>query len=95
MFDDDAGRRVKFRHTGKRRIRIRLFAAARDACRPLVDDAVWDATVFWALCEIGWNKALDAASHPDPGQRATAAAELAWWVQRADAALYRNAAALL
>ena len=70
--------------------RAAVLAAAREACRPLVDDTVWDATVFWALCELGWNKALDAATHADPAQRAAAAAELAWWVERADAALSRN-----
>lgn len=72
-----------------------VFAAAREACRPLVDDIAWDATVFWALCELGWNKALDAATHTDPAQRAAAAAELAWWVERADAALSRHAASLV
>ena len=70
--------------------RAAVLAAAREACRPLVDDVVWDATVFWALCELGWNKALDATTHADPAQRAAAAAELAWWVERADAALSRN-----
>ena len=73
--------------------REEVLAAAREACRPLVDDAVWDATVFWALCELGWNKALDAATQPDPVQRAAAAAELAWWVAQADAALSHNSAA--
>ncbi len=74
--------------------RDRVLAAARDACRDLVDDAVWDATVFWALCELGWNKALDAATHPDPTHRACAADELTWWVGRADAALTRYPALL-
>ncbi len=74
--------------------RADVFAAARAACRPLVDDTVWDATVFWALCELGWNKALDAGTHTDPAHRAAAAAELAWWVERAEAALSRHAAAL-
>ena len=73
--------------------RAAVLAAAREACRPLVDDTVWDATVFWALCELGWNKALDATTHADPVQRAAAAAELAWWVAQADAALSRNSAA--
>jgi hypothetical protein len=72
--------------------RDRVLAAAREACRDLVDDEVWEATVFWALCEIGWNKALDAATHPDAAQRAVAADELAWWVERADAALNLHAA---
>jgi hypothetical protein len=74
--------------------RAAVLAAARAACLPLVDDAVWDATVFWALCELGWNKALDAATHADPAQRAAAADELAWWVAHADAALSRNSATL-
>ena len=73
--------------------RAAVLAAAREACRPLVDDTVWDATVFWALCELGWNKALDATTHADPVQRAAAADELAWWVAQADAALSRNSAA--
>lgn len=68
-----------------------VLAAARRACAGLVDDRVWEATLFWALCELGWNKALDAATHPDPAQRAAAADELAWWVARADAALGRVA----
>jgi hypothetical protein len=70
-----------------------VLAAAREACRPLVDDPVWDATVFWALCELGWNKALDATTHTDPVQRAAAADELDWWVAHADAALSRSSAA--
>lgn len=74
--------------------RADVLAAAREACRPLVEDDVWDATVFWALCELGWNKALDAATHADPAHRAAAAAELAWWVQRAEAALSRHAGSL-
>jgi hypothetical protein len=64
-----------------------VFAAARDACRDLVDDTVWDATVFWALCELGWNKGLDAATHPDETQRARARTELTWWSERASTAL--------
>jgi hypothetical protein len=69
--------------------RTEVFAAAREACRPLVDDTVWDATVFWALCELGWNKALDAANHADPIQRVAAACELDWWVAQVDGALFR------
>jgi hypothetical protein len=70
-----------------------VLAAARDACRDLVDDTVWDATVFWALCELGWNKALDAATHPDPAQRARACDELAWWSRQARTALHAVAPA--
>ena len=71
-----------------------VLAAAREACRPLVDDTVWDATLFWALCELGWNKALDATTHADPVQRAAAADELDRWVAHADAALSRSSPAL-
>lgn len=35
------------------------------------------------LCDFGWNKALDAAEHPDPAKRSAEAAELAWWCARA------------
>ena len=70
-----------------------ILAAARDACRDLVDDTVWNATVFWALCELGWNKALDAATHPDETQRARARHELTWWSEQAYTAL--NASATL
>lgn len=66
-----------------------LLALCRDACGSLVDDAVWDASLLWALCELGWNKALDAATHADRRQRARAASELAWWSERAADALGR------
>lgn len=69
-----------------------ILAVARDACRSLVDDTVWNATVFWALCELGWNKALDAATHPDETQRARARHELTWWTEQAFTALNASAA---
>ncbi|MDP1820127.1 MAG: phosphotransferase [Acidimicrobiales bacterium] len=64
-----------------------ILASARDACRDLVDDTVWNATMFWALCELGWNKALDATTHPDETQRARARHELTWWTAQAYPAL--------
>ena len=64
-----------------------VLLKARDACRDLVDDTAWRATLFWALCELGWNKALDAATHPDHYERARARRELRWWVGQADSAL--------
>jgi aminoglycoside phosphotransferase (APT) family kinase protein len=69
------------------------LARARDACRDIVDDTVWNASVFWALCELGWNKALDASTHPDETQRARARSELTWWTEQARTAL--NAIATL
>lgn len=35
------------------------------------------------LLELGWNKALDAATHPDPAKRATELADLRWWLDGA------------
>jgi hypothetical protein len=72
-----------------------LLAAGRDACRDLVDDLQWKAAEFWGLCELGWNKALDASTHHNAGQRRAAADELAWWVERADTALAQHASTLL
>ncbi len=42
-----------------------------------------DLMLLLGLMELGWNKALDAAEHPDPAKRAHERAELAWWVDRA------------
>jgi hypothetical protein len=33
-----------------------------------------------ALVWLGWNKALDAAEHPDPAKRERERADLDWWV---------------
>ena len=64
-----------------------VLARARAACADLVDDTVWNATLFWALCELGWNKALDAATHPDMAHRERARRELTWWSEQACTAL--------
>lgn len=39
--------------------------------------------LFAGLVELGWNKALDAAEHPDPAVRAREHADLDWWVAEA------------
>lgn len=67
--------------------REQVLAAGRAACRDTVDDDAWEAGVVWALCELGWNKALDAVTHDDPAQRAAAQDELDWWVARTETAL--------
>ena len=36
---------------------------------------------------LGWNKALDAQTHPDPEVRVRERADLDWWVQRSREAL--------
>ncbi|MGH9136198.1 MAG: phosphotransferase, partial [Acidimicrobiales bacterium] len=40
-------------------------------------------SLVFGLVDLGWNKALDAAEHDDPAQRRRAAADLAWWCERA------------
>lgn len=60
-----------------------------DDVRAVADlpDADVDLMLLLGLMELGWNKALDAAEHPEPAKRAHEAAELAWWVDRATPAL--------
>ena len=36
-----------------------------------------------ALVWLGWNKALDAAEHPDPAKRERERDDLRWWVEQA------------
>ena len=40
-------------------------------------------SLLGAFCWLGWNKALDAAEHPDPAVRARERQDLDWWVQQA------------
>ena len=35
------------------------------------------------LLWLGWNKALDAAEHPDPAKRERERRDLDWWVREA------------
>ncbi len=60
-------------------------AEARAACGG--NDDTFALAQFWALMELGWNKALDAVDHPDPVKRATERADLDFWVARALVAL--------
>lgn len=46
------------------------------------DPAAWDLGCIAALAMLGWNKALDAAEHPDPAVREREAADLEWWIRR-------------
>lgn len=50
---------------------------------PASDAPSTSAALLAGLLWLGWNKALDAAEHPDEGIRAREAADLDWWVQRA------------
>ncbi|HVK21521.1 MAG TPA: phosphotransferase [Actinokineospora sp.] len=64
-----------------------LLAAVRRACGDSHDEETLRAALYWGLTELGWNKALDAATHPDPAKRAAERAELDWWVAQGRAAL--------
>lgn len=46
------------------------------------DPVAWDLGCVAALAMLGWNKALDAAEHPDPVVREREVADLDWWIQR-------------
>jgi hypothetical protein len=64
-----------------------LLAAYERSAGPAHDPASMHAALFAGLTWLGWNKALDAAEHPDPAKRAREAEDLDWWVDRARAAL--------
>jgi hypothetical protein len=64
-----------------------LIQEIRAACGADHDEKVLRAALFCGLGELGWNKALDAAEHPDLAMRASQRAELDWWVARAREAL--------
>jgi aminoglycoside phosphotransferase (APT) family kinase protein len=55
----------------------------------LTDDRAMDLALLAGLAEMGWNKALDAIEHSDPGLRARERADLDWWVLRGRDALDR------
>jgi hypothetical protein len=59
----------------------------RVASGPLHDEKVLQAALLWALLELGWNLALNAAEYPDPAERVIARRDLAWWTTRARDAL--------
>lgn len=63
---------------------IEVYAeAAGAACHePALRLALLAATVW-----LGWNKALDAAEHPDPDIRAREREDLEWWVEQARSAI--------
>ena len=67
--------------------REQIIATFRRASGDLTDDHTMRVALFASLCDLGWNKALDAAENGDPAQRARGAADLAWWVEAGHAAL--------
>jgi hypothetical protein len=67
--------------------REQIIATFRRASGDLTDDRTMRIALFASLCDLGWNKALDAAENDDPAQRARGVADLAWWVKAGHAAL--------
>lgn len=63
--------------------REETLAAYARAAGPAYDAPAMRLAVLGALVWLGWNKALDAAEHPDPATREREREDLAWWVRAA------------
>jgi hypothetical protein len=63
--------------------REEMLAAYQRAAGPAADDASVRLALLSGLVWLGWNKALDAAEHPDPVIRRREQADLDWWVRAA------------
>jgi hypothetical protein len=63
--------------------REETIAAYREAAGPAYDEAAMRLALLLGLVWLGWNKALDAAEHPDPQTRAREREDLDWWVAQA------------
>jgi len=70
--------------------REELLAAYRRAAGPAADERSVQLALLSGLVWLGWNKALDAAEHPDPAIRRREQADLDWWVRAARTALERG-----
>jgi hypothetical protein len=67
--------------------REEILAAYRDAAGPAYDARSERLSLLAATLWLGWNKALDAAEHPDAAIRARERADLDWWVRQSRTAL--------
>ncbi len=67
--------------------REQMIADYRAAAGPAYDETAMRLSLLAGLVWLGWNKALDAAEHPDRLMRDREAADLAWWVGRGRVAL--------
>lgn len=63
--------------------REELLAAYQRAAGPACDETTLRLALLSGLVWLGWNKALDAAAHPDPATRQREKADLDWWVRQA------------
>lgn len=67
--------------------REQMIADYREAAGPAYDGVAMQLALLAGLVWLGWNKALDAAEHPDPVVREREAEDLAWWVAHGRATL--------
>jgi hypothetical protein len=67
--------------------REQVIADFRALAGPADDETALRLTMLSALVWLGWNKALDAAEHPDEAIREREQADLDWWVAQARPAL--------
>lgn len=70
--------------------REQFLAAYAEAAGPAYDERAKRLALLAALAWLGWNKALDAAEHPDPAIRAREQHDLDWWVTAARITLERG-----
>ena len=63
--------------------REELLAAYQRAAGSASDERSLRLALLAGLVWLGWNKALDAAEHPDPAVRHREEADLDWWVREA------------
>lgn len=67
-----------------------VLADCRAASGVHHDEDALDFALLGALVQLGWNKALDAHTGPDPETRASERADLEWWVATAEGVLERH-----
>lgn len=67
--------------------REEILDAYRAACGPSYDGIAMRLALLGGLVWLGWNKALDAAEHPDPRTRARERDDLRWWLHQARSTL--------
>jgi hypothetical protein len=60
-----------------------MIADYAQAAGPAYDEASMRLGLLSALMWLGWNKAVDAAEHPDPESRDRERLDLVWWVAQA------------
>ncbi|HEY3002307.1 MAG TPA: hypothetical protein VGJ44_08140 [Kribbellaceae bacterium] len=62
--------------------REEIIADFRELAGPADDEAALRLAMLGALVWLGWNKALDAAEHPDLAIREREQADLDWWLEQ-------------